>query len=99
MIIKFYDLKKYLNSKTSIFLFYGQNISLIEETINKNIKTVFANNIYSYEESEILSDINEFQISLFNKSFFDNEKLIIINRVTDKILELIKNIIEKNNEV
>jgi DNA polymerase-3 subunit delta len=98
MIIKFYDLKKFLNSKTSIFLFYGQNVSLIEETINKNIKRVFTSNIYNYEESEVLSDINEFQISLYNKSFFDNEKLIIINRVTDKILELIKNIIEKNNE-
>jgi len=98
MIIKFYDLKKFLNSKTSIFLFYGQNVSLIEETINKNVKRVFIGNIYNYEESEVLSDINEFQIGLYNKSFFDNEKLIIINRVTDKILELIKNIIEKNNE-
>jgi DNA polymerase-3 subunit delta len=98
MIIKSFDFKKFFNSKTNIFLFYGQNSELIDETINKNIKTRFINNIYNYEESEILSDVNAFQISLFNKSFFENEKLILINRVTDKILDLIKNIIEKKNE-
>ncbi len=98
MIVKSYDLKKFLNKKTNIFLFYGQNSELIEETIQKNIKTSFTNNIYNYEEAEILSDKNAFEESIFNKSFFESEKLIIISRVSDKILELVKDILEKKDE-
>ena len=33
---------------------------------------------------------------VFQKSFFENEKLIIINRSTDKILKTIEEIIDKN---
>jgi DNA polymerase-3 subunit delta len=95
MIIKSHEIKNYLNNKNNIYLFYGENIDLIEELINKNIKTLFPNNIYNYEESEILFDTDTFKINLFNKSFFEDEKLIIINRVSDKILNLIKDIIEK----
>ena len=97
MIIKSYELKKNLNKNINIFLFYGQNSELINETIQKEITTVFTKNSYSYEENEILSNKSAFEESVFNKSFFENEKLIIINRVTDKILELIKDIKEKED--
>ena len=97
MIIKSYDLKNNLKTKTSIYLLYGQNSDLIDEIINKDIKTFFSKNSYTYEETEVLSDTNKFVIGLFNKSFFENEKLIIINRVSDKILELIKDILKKEN--
>ena len=33
---------------------------------------------------------------MLTKSFFDNEKLIIINRATDKIKKTIEELIEKN---
>ena len=98
MIIKHYELKKYLKKEINYFLFYGQNIGLIEDTINKDLKPFFSKNIFKYDESEILSNENNFKESLFNKSFFENEKLIIINRVTDKILDLIKQICEKKDE-
>ena len=49
-------------------------------------------------KSEILSNENNFKEGLFNKSFFENDKLIIINRVTDKILDLIKEICEKKDK-
>ncbi len=98
MIIKSYDLKKFLDKKINIFLLYGQNSELIEETIQKDIKKSFTKNIYNYDEAEILSDKNAFEESIFNKSFFENEKLIIINRVSDKILGLVKNILEKKDE-
>ena len=97
MIIKPYDLKNNLKTKTSVYLLYGQNSDLIDEIINKDIKTFFSKNSYTYEETEVLSDTNKFVIGLFNKSFFENEKLIIINRVSDKILELIKDILIKEN--
>ena len=98
MIIKHYELKKYLKKEINYFLFYGQNIGLIEDTINKDLKPFFSKNIFKYDESEILSNENNFKESLFNKSFFENDKLIIINRVTDKILNLIKKICEKKDE-
>ena len=98
MIIKSHDLKRFLNKEVNIFLFYGQNSELIEETIQNDIKPTFTKNFYNYDEIEILSNKNGFEESVFNKSFFDNEKLIIINRVTDKILEIIKNIFEKKDK-
>ena len=52
--------------------------------------------IYRYEEKEILDNENDFFSSVLTKSFFDNEKLIIINRTTDKIKETIENLIGKN---
>jgi len=97
MIIKSYELKKSLDKKINIFLLYGQNSELIDETLQKEIKPLFTKNSYNYDETEILSNKSTFEESVFNKSFFESEKLIIINRVTDKILELIKDIREKED--
>ena len=96
MIIKYFELKKNLNGDTSFFLLYGLNIGLIEETINNVFKPFLSKNIFNYEENEILANIDEFKENIFNKSFFENDKLIIINRVTDKILAVIEDIIDKN---
>jgi len=98
MIIKSYELKNNLGKEVNIYLLYGENSELIDEVINKDIKTFFSKNSYTYEEAEVLSDRDNFETSLFNKSFFENEKLIIINRVTDKILNLIETIIGKKND-
>ena len=97
MIIKSYDLKNNLKKDVNIYLLYGQNTDLIDEIINKDIKKSFSDNFYNYEETEILSDKDNFKESIFNKSFFEKEKLIIINRATDKILDLIKDIVEKKD--
>ena len=98
MILKQYELKKKLDKEKKIFLFYGNNKGLIEETIETIFKPSFSKNIYNYDESEILSNIENFYDNLFNQSFFENDKLIIINRVSDKILSIIENILEKNIE-
>ncbi len=96
MIIKSYDLKKNLDK--SFFLFYGQNAGYIEEKINDELKPLFSKNIYNYEENEVLINKNNFKEEIFNQSFFEKDKLIIINRVSDKFLDLIEEIYEKNNE-
>ena len=98
MIIKHYELKNNLKGKNNFFLLYGQNSGLIEEIIDKDLKPIFSKNIFKYDESEILSDISAFKEGLFNKSFFENDKLIIINRVSDKILDIIKEIYDKEDE-
>ena len=98
MIIKHYELKKNLKGKNNYFLLHGQNSGLIEEIIDKDLKPIFSKNIFKYDESEILSDISAFKEGLVNKSFFENDKLIIINRVSDKILDIVKEISDKKDE-
>ena len=97
MIIKSYEIIKNNNiKKINYFLLYGNNIGLIEETINNVLKPNFSKNIISYEESEIINNINVFNDQILNKSFFDNDKLIIISRVSDKILKVIEEIVERD---
>ena len=96
MIVKFFDLKKNLKSNINFYLLYGPNSGLIEETINNTLKPNLSINIFNYDESEILSNTDEFKDGIFNKSFFDEDKLIIINRATDKILQIIEEIIDKD---
>ena len=95
MIVKYFDLKKNLKNNINFYLLYGQNGGLIEDTINNIFKPNVSKNIYHYEENEILSNVDEFKERIFNKSFFENDKLIIINRASDKILNLIEDIISK----
>ena len=97
MIIKFYDLKKNLDKNINFFLLYGNNRGFIEEIVENLLKPIFPKNIMKYEESEIMNNTNAFQESILNKSFFDENKLIIISRASDKILSTIEDIIEKVN--
>lgn len=94
MIIKFFELNK-KQLKCSNFLLYGNNRGLIEETVENSLKPSLTKNVYNYEESEILKNPEIFKEEIFNKSFFENEKLIIISRASDKIQNLIHEIIEK----
>ncbi len=90
MIVKHRDLPKYIKNNVSYYLLYGLNSGLIEETINNTLKQNYSKNIYNYDENEIILNINNFEESILNESLFDNEKFIIINRGSDKILEIIK---------
>ena len=95
MIVKFYNLNKNLKN-INFYLMYGANTGLIEETINKVLKPNFSKNVYIYDENELLADADNFKEGILNKSFFDNDKLIIINRVSDKSLKIVEEIIDKN---
>ncbi len=95
MIVKHFELNKKNLKKHKYFLFYGNNKGLIEETVEKIIKPL-KNNVFKYDENEIIKDKESFKEKIANKSFFENERLIIINRSTDKILKIIEEIIEKN---
>src|SRR6056300_941027 len=99
MILKSFNLKKYLiKSNTNIFLLYGENTGLIDQTIKDIFLPIFPKSVSNYDESEILRDVENFKSVLFNKSFFEDEKLIIINRGTDKILSIIEELIEKKTQ-
>ena len=98
MIIKSFELTKIKLSNYKFYLFYGNNEGLKEETIKNFFEKNYQNKIHRYEEKEILDDVGNFFNVVLTKSFFDNEKLIIINRATDKIRELVEELIEKNPE-
>jgi DNA polymerase III subunit delta len=98
MIIKSFEIKKIKLNNFKFYLFYGDNDGLKEETIKDLFEKNYQDKIHRYEEKEVLESINNFFDNVLTKSFFDNEKLIIINRATDKIRTAIEDLIEKNPE-
>ena len=98
MILKSFELNKLKLENYNFYLFYGDNEGLKEDTIKNFFEKKYQNKIHRYEEKEILDNIDDFYNNVFTKSFFDNEKLIIINRVSDKIREIIEELIEKKTE-
>ena len=96
MNLKLFELKKVNLNKHNFFLFYGENDGLKEETIKELFEKNYRNNIHRYEEKEILDNKNDFFNGIFTQSFFDNEKLIILNRATDKVKDLIEEVIERD---
>jgi len=94
MIIKSYEIKKINLEINKFLLLYGKN----EGLKNHIIKDVLSakKNILNYEEKEVLDNSEIFIENLLTKSLFENEKIIIIKRVTNsliKILDKISNII------
>ena len=98
MILKSFELNKLKLENYNFYLFYGDNEGLKEETIVIFFEKKYLNKIFRYEEKEILDNIGSFYNSILTKSFFENEKLIIVNRVSDKIREIIEELIEKKIE-
>ena len=95
MIIKHFEFGKinFLNNR--IFLLYGENEGLKNEVIKKNLENKFLETTYRYDESEILKNKEEFFMNLYSQSFFENKKLIVISRVTEKIKDIIEDMDEK----
>ena len=97
MIIKSFELDK-VKIKSNFFLFYGGNQGHKNDVIKNKFQIKYKESTYNYEESEILIDKEKFFNNILSKSFFENEKLIIISRVTDKILEVIEELIMRKVE-
>ena len=95
MIIKSFELNKIDLKKNNFFLFYGENEGLKKEIIESNFKNNYPKKTFYYDESEVLNNKSNFFEEILSKSFFENEKLIIISRSTDKITSIIEEILEK----
>ena len=97
MILKFFELSKINISSQNLILFYGNNEGLKKEEILK----LYSNSkkeISKYDEKQILENPQFFFESLYSGSLFESEKFIIINRVTDKILKIVNEVMEKKLE-
>ncbi len=95
MIIKSYEITKQKFDKQNFFLVYGENEGLKNETI-QILKKNFNGNIERYDETQILNNHESFYEKIFNQSLFEKEKIIIINRCSEKVFELIEKLLDKN---
>jgi DNA polymerase III subunit delta len=98
MILKSFEINKIKLNNHKFYLFYGVNDGLKEEIIKNLFEKNYLDRIHRYEEKEILDNLANFFNSILTKSFFDNEKLIIINRATDKIKTVMEEVMDKNPE-
>jgi DNA polymerase-3 subunit delta len=96
MILKSFEVNKVNLNLYNLFLFYGKNEGFKNEVTKNILKN--KSNIINYEEKEVLENEDNFIENLLTKSLFDKEKILIIKRVTDKILKVLEKITEKNIE-
>ena len=90
MILKHFEINKIDLEKNKLLLFYGKNEGFKNEAINNLIKN--KDNIFNYEEKEILENEENFLENIFSRSLFENQKYIIIKRATEKLSKLIDKI-------
>ena len=97
MIIKFFQIDqiKLKQNKNNLILFYGKNEGLKKKTIKDLIKNE-KGTTFNYEEKEIIDNQILFIENLLTRSLFETKKIIIIKRVTDKIINFIDEIKTKN---
>jgi len=95
MIIKSFELEKLKSTKIKKILFYGENEGYKNQIINNFFVKKFSDNFEKYEENQILNNYEDFFSGLLNKSFFEKDKLLVINRASEKILKLVEEISSK----
>ena len=101
MIIKSYEVEKKISNllKFNFFLLYGENNGLkkdickiIKKSIEKKEENLETVSIY---ENEIIEDEENFYNSIYSGSLFSDKKILIVNNVTDKIVNQIQSVIDK----
>ena len=95
MIVKHFQFNNDIFKKNNMFLFYGDNEGLKNELIEKLKQN---EKVLTYDEKEILDNENNFFEDMLSKSLFEEKKIIIIKRVTDKIVKIIEILKEKEIE-
>ena len=97
MIIKTFEIDKKNISKFKVFLIYGENEGLKKEIISK-IKKNHSGKEIKYDESQILKNAAEFYSQIKNNSLFEEKKIFLLERCTDRISEIVMEICEDITE-
>ncbi len=92
MIVKSYEVGKIDISKYKIYLFYGKNEGLQIDLIDKYFLNKFTGQINKYEENEFINNLNNIYSEIQTKSLFQNQRIFIISRVTEKFLKIAEEI-------
>ena len=96
MIVKSFEANKIDLNKNRFILLYGKNEGFKSEVIGNILRE--KKKIERYEEKEILDNSETFIENMISQSLFENEKIIIIKSVTDRLLKIIEEISSKNIE-
>ena len=97
MIIKAFEIDKKNISKFKVFIVYGENEGLKKEIISK-IKRDHGGKEIKYDEDLILKNTTEFYSQIKNNSLFEEKKIFLLERCTDKISEIVMEICEDITE-
>ena len=95
MILKSFETNKINLKHFKYFLFYGKNEGAKSEEIFKILNKFDLENVRKYDEKEIFQNKEIFFENILSKSLFEKEKIIVVNRTTDKTLNIIEEIIDK----
>tara|TARA_B100000242_G_scaffold254525_1_gene197260 strand:- start:69 stop:1067 length:999 start_codon:yes stop_codon:yes gene_type:complete len=93
MICKFYEINKY-RKDVNFFLLYGENDGQKQEFIKSNFSNFNRENTFKYYEKDIIQNNQLFFDQINSKSFFEEEKLLIISDISDKFLNLIEEVLD-----
>ena len=96
MIKKFNDLKRTDIENKNFFLTYGKNNGIQDEILHNYFIKDYSKNLLKYEEVEFIDNYDDIVEGLLTKSLFEDNKLIIISRVTDRILKYFEAILDKD---
>ena len=96
MIIKSFEEDKIKKTNLNFFLLYGENEGFKNQIIKNLLTKDFDGNIIRYDESEIVQKTEIFSTEITNKSFFDNKKVIIISRATEKANKILEDYLDKS---
>ena len=94
MIYKTFELKK-IPDNAGFYLLYGKNEGLKTECVNQILEKNDGK-VFNYEEKQIKDEIESFYENVLSGSLFESNKVIIINRATDKIFEIIQDLNNRN---
>ena len=96
MIIKSFEVEKIKLIKNNLILLYGSNQGHKNQVIKEFFEKLFDGEISRLDENEVLNNYEEFISSLINKSLFEDDKLIVISRTSEKIIKLVNEILDRN---
>ena len=96
MIINTYQLDKLKENQSNFYLLYGENEGYKNQLIKDILSVGFKDNINRYDESEVINNFDNLITQFTNKSFFEDKKIIIISRATEKINKFFEDIISRN---
>ena len=98
MIFKHYEIQKINIDINNILLFYGKNQGYKESEILKLIKSNKDRSTLKYDEKEIINNPEIIYDEVLSNSLFENKKILIIKRASDKLFKIINNVLEKKIE-
>lgn len=98
MIFKNFETNKIDVEKYKFFLFYGKNEDFKKEKIDFFKNKIFDKETFNYSEKEIFENKEMFYENILSMSFFTKRKIVIVNQGTDKILNLVEDLVLKKIE-